>query len=337
MSKRRFIIIGGLVVVMLLLPFVVGGYWMRVLTSVFMYAIMAESLNIIAGYAGYPALGNAVFWGFGAYVGAVLMTKLHWPIPLALLMTGVVSAMFAALLGLGILRLSGKYFLMATIGLLGLVGQIVTNLSFTGGGAGINLPVLSGSPQTIYSMFYYLMFAILVAVTVTVAIIERRRFGFALRAIRFDEDAAGVMGIRAVGYKTAAWAMSAFFTGLAGGVFALWMTYIDPPSMFDIGTSVKMYLMFLFGGAGTLFGPIIGAAFIELVAELVWSRFLDIHYLVLGLIIMFVVIFMPKGIMDLIQRYSMSSLLQRFLSRKTPEETPAVPIPSAADQGEESS
>lgn len=321
-------------VVLILLPFVVGGYWMRVLTSVFMYAVLAESLNIIAGYAGYLALGNAVFFGFGAYVGAVLMTALHWPIPLALFMTGVVSAAFAAIIGLAILRLSGKYFLMATIGLLGLVGQAVTNLDITGGGHGINLPVLYGSPQTIYSLFYYLMLFILVAVTVTVAIMERRRFGYALRAIKFDEDAAGVMGIRAVGYKTGAWAMSAFFTGLAGGVFALWMTYIDPPSVFDIGMSVKMYLMFLFGGAGTLFGPIIGAAFIELVSELVWSRFLDIHYLVLGVIIMLVVIFMPKGIMNLIQRYSLSSLLHRLFNRGGPEKPAEGAPPPVADHGE---
>jgi branched-chain amino acid transport system permease protein len=336
-NRRRLIIIAGLMVALILLPLVVGGYWMRVLTSVYMYAIMAESLNIIAGYAGYPALGNAVFFGFGAYVGAVLMTTLHWPIPLALFMTGVVSAAFAAIIGLAILRLSGKYFLMATIGLLGLVGQAVTNLSFAGGGAGINLPVLSGSPKAIYSLFYYLMLAILIAVIATVAVMERRRFGFALRAIKFDEDAADVMGIRAVGYKTAAWAMSAFFTGLAGGVFALWMTYIDPPSMFDIGISVKMYLMFLFGGAGTLFGPVIGAAFMELVSELVWSRFLDIHYLVLGMIIILVVVFMPNGIMALIQRYSLSSLLHRFLSRRKASKLVATATPPEGDQGEESS
>lgn len=334
MSKRKWswLVIVLLLVILAVLPFAISGYWLRVLTSVFMYAVMAESLNIIAGLAGYPALGNAVFFGAGAYCMAVLATGLGWPIPLALLGTGVFCALLASVLGMAILRLSGKYFLMATIGLLGLTGQVVTNLEITGGGHGINLPVLSGSPQMIYSLFYYVMLAILVLVVATTAIIMRNRFGFALRAIRFDEDAASVMGIRPVGYKTAAWALSALFTGLAGGVFALWMTYIDPPSMFDISTSVKMYLMFLFGGAGTLFGPLIGAAFIEVVSELVWSRFPGFHYLVLGLIIMLVVVFMPKGIMELIQRYSISSALKRLF--RTERSSVEKAIPAEADDHE---
>ncbi|HYE84324.1 MAG TPA: branched-chain amino acid ABC transporter permease [Clostridia bacterium] len=285
-----------------LLPLTIQGYWLRVLTSVFMYAIMAQSVNIIAGYSGYPALGNIVFFGTGAYVTAMAMTHWHFPFFLALLIAGLACAFYAFIIGLPVLRLRGRYFLMATIALTEATRQVVTNLEITGGGKGLTLPVFQGTPQVIYSFFYYLMFGILVACIITTFLLARSRVGYALKAIRYDEDAASVMGINAVIYKVLAWVISAFFTGLAGSVFAYWMTFIEPVVVYEIVTSVKMYLMFVFGGAGTLWGPILGAFFIEIISELVWSNFMELHYLVLGTIIILVVLFMPKGLMDLLKR-----------------------------------
>lgn len=294
-----------------LVPVFVQGYWLRVLTSVFMYAIMAASVNIIAGYSGYPALGNVVFFGTGAYVTAVAMNRMGLSFFPALFMAGAICALYALIVGLPILRLRGRYFLMATVALNEASREIITNMEITGGGKGITLPVLAGSPQFIYGFFYYVMLAVLAAVVIVTMWMERHRIGYALRAIRFDEDAAGVMGIHCTTFKVGAWVLSAIFTGLAGSVFAYWMTYIEPKVVYDLVTSVKMYLMFVFGGAGTLWGPILGAFFIEIISELVWSKFLELHYLVMGSVMILVVLFMPKGIADLIRKYASRNALRK--------------------------
>lgn len=301
-AKKKIFIVAAAVVLLVLLPVFVQGYWLRVITSIFMYCILAESVNIIAGYSGYPALGNVVFFGTGAYVTAVLMKYTQIPFIAALIISGVMCALYAFAVGLPILRLRGRYFLMATVALLGVSKELVANMEFTGGGKGITLPVLAGSPRFIYSYFYYVMLAIMLACILTTFLIERNRIGYALRAIKFDEDAAGVMGINTTIYKVMAWSISALFTGMAGSAFAYWMTYIDPRVVFDMVTSVSMYLMFVFGGAGTLWGPILGAIFIELLSEVVWSNFLELHYLVLGSIMVFVVLFMPKGLIEILRK-----------------------------------
>ncbi|GAB6171630.1 branched-chain amino acid ABC transporter permease [Paradesulfitobacterium aromaticivorans] len=319
--KRPIIISLIFLMMLILLPLIVQGYWLRVLTNMFMYAILAESVNIIAGYAGYLALGNVVFFGTGAYLAAVLMAKVGLSMPVALFLAGLGCAAYAVIIGIPILRLNGRYFLMATIALLELTREIVTRLRITGGGMGINLPVFSGTPDFVYALFYYLMLGVLVLSVVTLWIVGRSRFGFGLRAIKFDEEAAAVMGVPTVRYKIAAWAISAFYTGLAGAVFANWMTFIEAPSVFSISMSIKMFLMYIFGGAGTLFGPIIGAFSIDLLSELIWEKYNDLHYLILGLVIIAVVVFIPQGLANLKPQFKMPS---KFIGIKR---RPAVQSP----------
>ncbi len=280
-------------------PMLLGGYWLRVLTSVFMYAIMAQSVNIISGFTGYPALGNAVFFGAGAYFTAFMYSKLNLAFPLALLIGGLACFIYATLVGLPVLKLRGRYFLMATIALLELSKEITNKIEIVGGARGLTLQMVIQSPEQFSAQVYYLMYFCLLAVTIAVFWISRSKLGYALQAIKFDEDAAGVMGISPVPYKVLAWSLSAFFTGLAGGIFAYWTSYIEPPVVFDIATTVKMYLMFLLGGAGTIFGPLIGAFSIELISEFVWGKFMQIHYLILGAVMIAVVLLLPNGLAGL--------------------------------------
>lgn len=287
---------------LLLMPLVIKGYWLRLLTNMFMFAILAESVNIIAGYCGYLALGNMFFFGLGAYTVAVLMTKFNFSFYFAITIAGFGASLFAVLVGLPILRLKGQYFLMATVGLLELLREITTNLSFTGGGQGITLPIFPGGAYVANIFFYYYMFFLMVIIILVTLCISKSHLGYAFKAIKFDEDAASVIGINPTPYKTLAWAISAFFTSLTGGGYAYWMSYIDPGEVYQIMPSVKMYLMMILGGAGTVFGPIIGAFFIELISELVWSKFLELHLLLLGIILVLVVIFTPKGFIELIQK-----------------------------------
>lgn len=308
--KGWLLIGGGFCLFLLLAPFLLRGYWIRLLTNMFMFGILAESVNIIAGYCGYLALGNMFFFGIGAYIVAVLMTKLAFSFALALIIAGVGASLFSAIVGLPILRLKGQYFIMATMAIMELLRAVTNNIPFTGGGQGITLPIFPGGAVAANFFFYYLMFGLMLVAILCTFYISKSPLGYAFQAIRFDEDAASVMGINPTPYKTIAWAISAFFTGLTGGTYAYWMSYIDPGEAYQIMPSIKMYLMMVLGGRGTVLGPIAGSFFIEFISEVVWGKFLELHFLILGLVLVFVVIFTPKGFMDLLRRgFSLSKLM----------------------------
>lgn len=299
MGRKTWLLLGLGIFLFVLAPFLVRGYWIRLLTNMFMFGILAESVNIIAGYCGYLALGNLLYFGIGAYIEAVLMTRFGFSFFSALVFSGMGASLFASLVGFPLLRLRGQYFLMGTMALLELLREITSNLAITGGGKGISLPVFPGNPATANLFFYYFMFGLMVLSIVCTYFISRSHLGYAFRAIKRDEDVASVMGISPTPYKTAAWAISAFFTSLAGAGYAYWMTYIDPGEVYQITPSIKMYLMMVLGGGGTVLGPILGAFFIEFISEIVWGKFLEIHFLILGLILVFVVIFAPQGFVNL--------------------------------------
>jgi branched-chain amino acid transport system permease protein len=302
----------GIFLLLFFAPFLLRGYWIRLLTTMFMFAVLAESVNIIAGYCGYLALGNMLFFGLGAYLEAVLMVRYGCNFFTALSIAGLGSSLFAVVIGLPILRLKGQYFIMGTIALMELLREISSKLSITGGGQGIMLPIFPGDATHANLFFYYIMFCLMLMSIACTFCISRSYLGYAFRAIKLDEEAASVMGINPIPYKTAAWAMSAFFTGLTGGAYAYWLSFIDPGEVFQITSSIKIYLMMVLGGGGTVLGPIVGAFFIEFFSELVWGEFLELHSLILGLILVLVVIFAPRGFMDLYRRgLSINNLLVR--------------------------
>ena len=271
-------------------------YWLRVFTGVFMFATLAQALNIIAGYTGYPAFGNVVFFGLGAYCTAVLMARHGVAFPLACA-GGVGLAMLLALIvGPPLLRLRGHYFAIGTLALNEAVRAVVENLGFAGGGQGLSVPLPAGSAEASGALFYYLFLASMALSLLVTWVVARSRFGYGLRAIRDEEEAAASLGVHATRSKTAAWVISAALTGLAGGIWAYWIGYIDPSSAFDMAVAVKLFVIALLGGMGTLAGPIIGAFFIELATTVVWSNFLTYHTGILGLIIIAVVLFLPGGL-----------------------------------------
>ncbi len=304
-------ILGGLAVFGLAaLPFFLEGYWIRVITSIFMYAIITAALNIIAGFAGYAAFGNIVFFGIGAYTTAMLMLRvgLYWWA--GAILGGFLATIYAVILGIPILRLRGHYFAIATLGINRATEQIALDWgSFTGGGKGITLPLPQMEINIFYGMIYFIMFGILIFAVLVNYGIAKSRLGYALRAIRENEDAAEASGIFAPRCKVIAWAISAFITGVTGGVFAYWFSFIEPATVFDIMIAVKAFVMMMLGGAGTVLGPVLGAFLIELISETVWGKFLTVHMLVLGIIMVAIVILMPRGIMEFFRRrFSLSAL-----------------------------
>lgn len=305
-SKPLFLLILVIATCVLLAgPLFLSAYWMRILSTVFMYAVLAQGINIIAGHTGYPAFGNVVFFGLSGYLTAVCMVKLQLPFLAGLLTGACVCPLLALALGPLLLRLKGHYFAIATLGLNEVVKQVVSNTTgLTGGGMGISLPLPPWRPAENAMFFYYLLLgSMLLSVWITWEF-GRRRIGLACSAIRDNETKAQAMGLHCTRYKTAAWAISAFLAGLVGSINAYWMTYIDPPAVFDMAIAVKSFVIFLLGGPATLFGPVIAALFVELLATLTWSKLLNWHLGAMGMIIMLVVLFFPAGFRPAWQRLS---------------------------------
>lgn len=300
----------GAVLLCLVFPYLISTYWMRVLTTIFLFATLASALNIIAGYTGYPAFGNVVFFGLGAYATTISMTRLGSSFWVGLGVATLVCAVYAVIVGLPILRLRGHYFAVATLGMNEGTRALVENLGLTGGGRGLSLPMMQGGAQLVNTYFYFVMLALLAAVVAVTYGFSRSRFGYGCRAIKFDEEAAASCGVPTTRYKIAAWLVSAVFTGLVGGLYAHWFGYIEPAAVFDMTIAVKVFVMMLLGGAGTIFGPLYGAFVVELIGLVAWSRLLTYHSAVLGLIIIAVVIFIPGGLMSLAgRRLSLQVLL----------------------------
>ncbi|MEW8958252.1 MAG: branched-chain amino acid ABC transporter permease [Moorella sp. (in: firmicutes)] len=302
-ARRRFplsvVALIVMVVILALLPFYIRGYWIRVLTTLFMSAVLAEALNLVVGYAGYAAFGNGVFFGIGAYTTAVLMTRLGWSFFPAMAASCFLAAALAFILGWPVLRLRGHYFAIATIGINMAVMEIVTYIGITGGGKGISLPIYPGNIVKQGLFFYYCMFILLILSVAITYWVANSRLGYGLRAIKTEPEAAEVMGVNTTLYKVLAWSISAALTGVAGSINAYWLTFLEPLFVFDIMISVEAFVMVLLGGPATIFGPVIGAFFLKLLSELIWSQFTLIHMGVLGLIIVIITLFLPSGIMGL--------------------------------------
>lgn len=290
-----FLIIVG-IIIFIFLPRFVSGYWVRVITTIFMYAVISQGINLMSGYMGYLPFGNAMFFGIGAYVTAIGMSKglsFLVVVPLA----AITAILFSIIFGLPVLRLRGHYFAIATIGMSGALLAVVQNATeITGGAMGTTLPIIDKSPEVTYNYFYLAMLALMVITSLTIYLVIKSKFGFGIRSIKADEEAANSMGINTTYHKVTAWAISALFTSIAGALYAYWMSFIGPDEVFDIMIAVNTIVIMLIGGAGSILGPVIGAFVISLLSEVVWSTFLEYHLAVLGITIIIIVFFVPKGI-----------------------------------------
>jgi branched-chain amino acid transport system permease protein len=291
------------------LPLTGDNYLLRLATTVCMYAVMAQSWNFIGGLAGYPSFATAAFFGFGAYTSAILQNH-GAPLMLAWGCAGLAALVFAAFLGGAILHLRGHYFAIASLIVAEMLREIVNTMPGTGGGKGMNLPILKISIAAQAQFFFYSMLALALFCTAAAIVIHRSKLGFGLRCIQQNEDAASILGVNTYAYKTAAFSLSAVFVGMAGAIYASWVNYIEPPDVFDVLLAVKPLVMVLLGGLGTIFGPALGAVILLTFEELVWRNFLTIHAAALGLIIVVLVLFLPNGILSLIR--------ERFPSRERP-------------------
>lgn len=259
-------------------------------------AVLAQGWNIIGGYAGYASFGNSVFYGLGSYGVAIAMAQWELPFAAGLALGAALAVIFAVVLGLPVLRLRGHYFAIATLALAQVMTAIVSNIGLAGQNIGLVLPPLNND-----TLFYELALGLLALATLTVAWLTRSRFGFGLIAIRENEEGAAVMGVNTTLYKVAAFTISGVFSALAGGIHAYWITFLDPESAFDISLNVKMIIMAVFGGAGTVLGPVVGAFSLSAISELLSSEITSVAGLFFGVVIVAAVVLMPRGLADLLR------------------------------------
>jgi branched-chain amino acid transport system permease protein len=266
--------------------------------STLLLATLAQGWNIIGGYAGYASFGNSVFYGLGSYGTAVAMVQWNLPFGVGLALGAVVAVVFAVVLGIPVLRLRGHYFAIATLALAQVMAAVISNLEIAGRNTGLVLPLLKGD-----ALFYELSLGLLALATLIVAWVANSRVGYGLIAIREDEDAASAIGVNATLQKVVAFALAGLLSALAGGIHAYWITFIDPASAFDISLNVKMIIMAVFGGAGSVFGPVIGAFVLSAISEVLASEVSTVASLFFGIVIVVAVVLMPRGLADLVRHY----------------------------------
>jgi len=298
--KKSLLLAIALFALVALLPLAGDAYWLRLGTTMLMYGVLAMAWNFIGGLAGYPSFASAAFFGLGAYSGAVAQ-KLGMPMGLAWTFAGALCLLFAALLGLALLRLRGHYFAIASLVVAEVLRELVNSATdLTGGGMGLNLPVPSNATVASQSEFFFYAMLALAAITFAAMLwATHSELGFGLRCIQQNESAADMLGVNTTQYKVAAFMLSGAFAGAAGAIYASWVHYIEPPDVFDVLYSVKAIVMVLLGGAGSVFGPLFGAAIFLSLEELVWRNYLQVHTGVLGLMIVLLVLFLPKGVFSL--------------------------------------
>ncbi|MFH1116901.1 MAG: branched-chain amino acid ABC transporter permease [Pseudomonadota bacterium] len=313
MNQERPISIGWIVAGAMLL-LILGAfpwfgppvYFISFLFTVFLYVTLATSWSFIGGYAGYLSFGHVAFFGIGAYSTAMMFKILNLSPPATILSSipaGLIAAVIAVLVGYPCLRLRGPYFAVITMCFAFVVQLAVQNLDFLGGPDGLWLKSMDLPIGISRSIFYELMLALMV-ISLGVSIrINHSRFGAGLRAIKEDEEVAGTMAINAPLLKMKAFALSAFFPGAAGGIYAYYLTYIHADIVFEVNISILIVLMALFGGGGSWLGPLIGATSLTFINEGL-STFVkaELARIIYGSLFIVVIIFMPDGLIEYFRR-----------------------------------
>jgi branched-chain amino acid transport system permease protein len=304
-KKNRSILILFLVVIGLgLFPFLKPDvYYLSALFSLFMYVALSCGWNIFGGYTGYMNFGHAAFFGIGAYTSSIMLLKLGLSPFYTSVLGGVIAAIAAGIIAWPCLRLRGPYFVLVTF-CLGLSARIVViNVESLGSSTGLWLPFMKVSMFANRVIFYEIMLALMFIVILIAIWVERSKFGLGLRSIFHDEDSAETQGVNATGLKIWAFAISAFFAGVVGGIYAYYRSYIHPDFIFDVNISVLVVLMALLGGRKSWVGPIVGASILIIINELLTAAAgigAEVSRIIYGLLLVVVIMYLPNGLIGLL-------------------------------------
>jgi branched-chain amino acid transport system permease protein len=296
----------GLAALLVLLPQLVQrDDLINLLFLVFLYISLGQSWNILAGFAGQTSLGHAAFFGIGALITRMLWMD-GWALALALLLGALAAALFALIIGVPTFRLRGAYF---AIGTLGMAEALRITISQT-------MPLVSTLPAEqiagySLAMRYYMALGLALATVGAAALLLRSRLSLGMLAVREDEEAAQATGVNALAHKLIAFAISSFFAGLAGGVFAFYQVSYYPEATFGPHWTFDALLISFVGGLGTLGGPVIGAIFYIVVRERLAVTLVDVHQIIFGILFIIVVLVFPGGLVEAWERLRRVRWLRR--------------------------
>ncbi len=276
----------------------------HVLIMFMLFATLSQAWNFIGGFAGQVSFGHATFFGIGAYASLVLLKKFDLSPWVGMLVGGGVSVVVAVVIGYPVFKLKGHYFAISTFAVAEIFERLFNNWDFVEGAIGLPAPVL---PEGLINFmwyktkmpYFYIAFILFVVVLLLAYKIDRSRMGFYFRAIKQSHEAAEGLGIDTTRYKMVAMMVSAFLTAICGAFYAQYILYIDPPSVLSLDISIKIVLIAVLGGAGTIIGPILGAAILIPLSE--YSRILlggtgkGVDLIVFGALILIISVFQPQG------------------------------------------
>lgn len=291
---------------------------------VLMAAQMGVAWNIVGGYAGQISLGQAAFYGLGAYTSTLLVAKLGVNPWLAMLAGALLSAAISLVIGWSCFRLKGHYFTMATIAVAEIVQIVFTNWEFAGAAVGLTIPMdRTGWGAFIFAgkvPYYYVALGLLMVTLLASSAIESSYLGYYFRAIKDEPDAARSLGVNLSRYKQIAFAVSSFFTALGGSFYAQKELYIDPASVLGTGLSIKMALVSILGGIGTLFGPLVGAGILTLIDEGTRAIFggsgRGTDLIIYAALIIVIAVYYPTGVLGWIRGAGVKRRTRRMADAK---------------------
>lgn len=311
MKKTPLLVILAL---LLILPLVVEDVnFQHVMLMMLIFAGLGEAWNIITGFAGQTSFGHAAFFGIGAYTSTVLFYKFNVSPWIGMILGALFAGVVAFLVSYPCFRLKGHYFAIATLAVAEIVKQLFVSWDYVEGATGISIPVVADSfwamqfhrSKIPYVLIAYGLFVFVLFVAIA---IERNKMGYYLKAIRESHEAAEALGINTARYKLLAMIVSSMLTALFGTLYAQYILYIDPFMVFGLEVSMKIVLLTVLGGLGSIYGPIIGAAILiplsEYTRTLLGGTGKGIDLMIYGILIVIVVVFEPRGILGLLRKRS---------------------------------
>lgn len=283
------------------------------LTTALLYAVVALGWNLLSGYGGYLNFGATFFTGAGVYAAALLNSGAGWSMWAGMAAGLVVAPLVALPVGFATLRLRGFYFAIFTLVLATLAYVVVLNTDALGGALGVYTSAPTTGSRPLAALFYLTLLACTAVAVVLSFVVEHSRFGYALRAIREDEDAAAVLGVRTSEVKLWALLLGAALAGVAGGVYAFRTGYIEPAGTFDLAFSLDIVLVCVIGGMGTWYGPLIGAFIVVPLEQWLRTTVPDLHpfgatipaeasRVVLGVLLIVFALYARRGVAGLLRR-----------------------------------
>jgi branched-chain amino acid transport system permease protein len=302
----------------------------------------AVAWNMFSGYSGYISLGHAVFFGSGAYTVSLLALhhNLTGGVTFALLpLGGLVGAAIAVPFGLVALRVRRHTFVVITIAVFFIFQLLAYDLAFTNGNGGVSTPFATWDPATYNNPYYYAALLIAVGTVALSWLVRGSRFGLQLLAIRDDEDRARGLGVRAMRVKLTAFVMSAFVTGVIGGLWVLFIGQALPESAYNPNYDLTIALMAFLGGFGTLWGPVLGGLLLEPLQQEITQRFTNGYSgeIIFGVLFLLVILFLPRGLLPTGKEWLTSVRARRERRGRSPSggdmAAPGTAVPAASGDG----